>query len=93
MASTLSKAFPAAVKEIRMHFSPTSASSSGARKFVAQHYKEVKASNPYIPFLVREAQGGPARLFVRLERGAEKNAEISNLEPSAIIKALEDLIK
>lgn len=80
MASTLSKAFPAAVKEIRMHFSPTSASSSGARyvlacarvtntchsKFVAQHYKEVKASNPYIPFLVREAQGGPARLFVRL---------------------------
>jgi len=80
MASTLSKAFPAVVKEIRLHFSPTSASSSGARyvpsgvrstntcrsKFVAQHYKDVKASNPHIPFLVREAQGAPARLFVRL---------------------------
>ena len=72
MASTLSKAFPAAVKEIRMHFSPTSASSSGARYVLAcarvtnTCRSKVKASNPYIPFLVREAQGGPARLFVRL---------------------------
>ena len=35
-------------------------------QFLASHYKSIKASNPNLPFLVREAQGVPARLFVRL---------------------------
>lgn len=92
MASMLSKAFPSAVKEVRLHFSPNSASSTGARQFLASHYKSIKASNPNLPFLVREAQGVPARLFVRLERGTERNAELSNLGSEAIARKLLDLM-
>ncbi|WFD26926.1 hypothetical protein MNAN1_001915 [Malassezia nana] len=66
MASVFSKAFPAAVKEIRVHFSPQGAQSAGARQFILSNFKTIKSSNPQLPFLVREAQGTPARMFVRL---------------------------
>jgi len=35
-------------------------------QFVLSHFKTIKASNPKLPFLVREAQNTPARMFVRL---------------------------
>lgn len=92
MASVFTKALPAAVKEIRVHFSPQGAQSAGARQFVLSHFKTIKASNPNLPFLVREAQNTPARMFVRLERGVEKKAEIDGLEASAIEKKLTELL-
>ncbi|WFD01850.1 hypothetical protein MOBT1_000530 [Malassezia obtusa] len=65
MSSVLSKAFPSIVKEIRLHISPT-------------NYKTIKQNNPNVPFLIREAQNTPARLFMRL----------GTLEPPAIEKKI-----
>ncbi|KOS14907.1 hypothetical protein Malapachy_0839 [Malassezia pachydermatis] len=92
MASVFTKAFPAAVKEIRLHLSPSGAPSAGARQFLSSHYKSIKSSNPSLPFLIREAQNTPARVFVRFERGVEKNAEIDGLEASAVEKKISDLL-
>ncbi|CCV00647.1 unnamed protein product [Malassezia sympodialis ATCC 42132] len=61
-------------------------------QFVLSHFKTIKASNPKLPFLVREAQNTPARMFVRLERGLEKKAELDGLEASAIEKKLTELL-
>lgn len=35
------------------------------RQFIQNSYKSIKSSNPELPFLVREAQGTPARIFAR----------------------------
>lgn len=35
-------------------------------EFVASHFAAIKAHNPALPVLVREARGAPARIFMRL---------------------------
>lgn len=35
------------------------------RQFIQSSYPSIKASNPTLPILVREAQGTPARVFAR----------------------------
>lgn len=35
------------------------------RQFVASNYAAVKAANPNLPILVREAKGAEARIFAR----------------------------
>ncbi|WFC94470.1 hypothetical protein MBRA1_001100 [Malassezia brasiliensis] len=92
MSSVLSKAFPSAVKEIRLHLSPVGSGSAGARKFLQNNYQLIKKNNPNLPFLVREAKDTPARLFLRLERGAERSAEIDSLEPNAIEKKIKEFL-
>ncbi|WFD39597.1 uncharacterized protein MJAP1_002577 [Malassezia japonica] len=93
MSSVLSKAFPAVVKEIRLHLSPTGTGSAGARKFLETNYKTIKQNNPNLPFLVREAEKTPARLIMRMERGAERDVDINALEPRAIEKKIAELLK
>lgn len=47
------------------HLSAASSSVTMHRKFLETNYKPIKQSNPDLPFLVREAQGTPARAFAR----------------------------
>ncbi|WFD05451.1 hypothetical protein MVES1_000781 [Malassezia vespertilionis] len=86
--SALSKAFPHAVKEIRLHFSPTGSGSAGIRKFVQEYYPVMKQHNPNVPILLREATSTPARMFIRLERSVDLNA----FEVPAIKKKFSEML-
>ncbi|WFD33671.1 hypothetical protein MCUN1_000484 [Malassezia cuniculi] len=92
MASVLSKAFPAALKEVRLHLSPIGSMSAGARQFLQSNYATIKQNNPNVPFLVREAQDTPARVFVRFDRGVEKHAELDGLDNTEITKKITELL-
>lgn len=97
MSSVLSKAFPSAVKEIRLHLSPVGAGSAGARyvtranhrKFLQNNYQLIKKNNPNLPFLVREAKDTPARLFLRLGMWECRLTIERGAERSAEIDSLE----
>ncbi|PWN38283.1 NADH dehydrogenase, alpha subcomplex, subunit 2 [Meira miltonrushii] len=93
MASTaLSRAFPAALKEVRFHMCQSGQASAGARQFIESSYKSIKQSNPELPFLIREASGAPARIFARFDRGVEKHAELDGLSASDVEKKVTELI-
>ncbi|PWN89582.1 NADH dehydrogenase, alpha subcomplex, subunit 2 [Acaromyces ingoldii] len=93
MASkALSRAFPSALKEVRLHLCQTGAASAGARQFVQSSYAPIKQSNPELPFLIREASGTPARIFARFERGVERHAELDGLSAQDVEKKVADLI-
>ncbi|KAG9088177.1 hypothetical protein FRC06_002191 [Ceratobasidium sp. 370] len=63
--SAFTKAFPKAVRELRLLGCQTGAGSAGLREFIASTYPSIKSANPNLPVLIREAQGTPARVFVR----------------------------
>ncbi|GAA97512.1 uncharacterized protein L969DRAFT_42565 [Mixia osmundae IAM 14324] len=86
MASALRKALPAAVREIRILACQTSEQSAGARNFIQKAYLDVKKANPDLPIMFREAQGTPARAFVRLERGVERQVSLSGAADSAEVE-------
>ncbi|KAF9571820.1 ndufa2, NADH:ubiquinone oxidoreductase 10.5kD subunit [Mortierella alpina] len=58
-------AFTKSLKELRVHFCQTSPASNGIRQFVASNYTAVKAANPNLPILIREAKGAEAKIFAR----------------------------
>jgi NADH dehydrogenase (ubiquinone) 1 alpha subcomplex subunit 2 len=45
------------VRELRFILCQQSAASNGVRNYVLNNYTAVKASNPELPFIVREAIG------------------------------------
>ncbi|QRV93073.1 ribosomal l51/s25/CI-B8 domain-containing protein [Ceratobasidium sp. AG-Ba] len=63
--SVFTKALPQAVREIRLIGCQTGQGSAGLREFISSNYLGIKSANPNLPVLVREAQGTPARVFVR----------------------------
>ncbi|CAO1612565.1 unnamed protein product [Jaminaea pallidilutea] len=91
-SNALAKAFPRALKEVRMHLCQTGQASAGTRQFIQSSYKGIKSSNPNLPFLVREAQGTPARVFARFEKGVEKHAELDGLSAEQVQKKFQELI-
>ncbi|PWN53309.1 putative nadh-ubiquinone oxidoreductase 10.5 kda subunit [Violaceomyces palustris] len=93
MASTsLTRALPKALKEVRLHLCQAGQASSGARKFLETNYKSIKQSNPDLPFLVRESRGTPARIFARFERGVEKQVELDGLSSSDVERKVSELL-
>ncbi|PWN25433.1 NADH dehydrogenase, alpha subcomplex, subunit 2 [Jaminaea rosea] len=86
-------AFPKTLKELRLHLCQTGQGSAGARQFIQSSYPSLKASNPSLPILVREAQGTPARVFARFERGVEKHAELDGLSGDEVLKRVQELVK
>jgi len=86
MASSLRKALPAAVREIRLHLCQTGRGSSGVRSFVETAYPAIKSANPTLPILIREAAGTPARAFVRFGHGVEKQASLQGVESAAEVE-------
>ncbi|CAL5035095.1 unnamed protein product [Urochloa decumbens] len=61
------------VKEIRFLFCQSSPASAAARDFVRNHYAEIKARNPTVPFLVRECSGVQPQLWARYAGGARQD--------------------
>ncbi|CEQ39427.1 hypothetical protein JCM21900_001408 [Sporobolomyces salmonicolor] len=74
--SALRKALPQAVRELRIFGCQSSPASEGVRAFIRSSYPSIKSANPDLPILIREAQGTPARGFVRFERGVEKQVSL-----------------
>lgn len=57
--------FPKALKELRFHLSQSDAASNGLRQFLTKNYTSLKASNPNIPILIREAQHVRPTVYAR----------------------------
>ncbi|CAO1615710.1 unnamed protein product [Sympodiomycopsis kandeliae] len=91
-STALARAFPKALKEVRLHLCQTGQGSAGTREFIQNSYKNIKTANPGLPFLVREAQGTPARIFARFEKGAEKGAELEGKSASEVEQAFQKLL-
>ncbi|KAJ3215653.1 hypothetical protein HK099_006254 [Clydaea vesicula] len=77
--------------ELRVHLSPNSTGSKGLREFVKSNYKKIKDDNPKLPFLVREAENSPARIFARYAKGFEKRLNLENLSEKQIEAQLKTL--
>ncbi|GAA5883125.1 hypothetical protein JCM16303_006104 [Sporobolomyces ruberrimus] len=77
--SALRKAFPSAVRELRVFGCQQGPGSEGVRQFIKSSYPAVKKANPDIPIMIREALGTPARGFVRFERGVEKQVSLEGV--------------
>ncbi|KAF9044459.1 thioredoxin-like protein [Panaeolus papilionaceus] len=81
---SLARALSPALREIRILCSQTGPASAGTRQFIISKYPVIKKHNPDLPVLVREANGTPARVFARFERGLEKHVELDNLSAAEV---------
>ncbi|KAI5479196.1 NADH dehydrogenase (ubiquinone) 1 alpha subcomplex subunit 2 [Pseudohyphozyma bogoriensis] len=79
MASILRKQVPATLREVRVFGCQTSPASAGVRAFIKSSYPSIKAANPTLPILIREAAGTPARAFVRFDKGVEKSVALDGV--------------
>ncbi|KAK7436698.1 hypothetical protein VKT23_018953 [Stygiomarasmius scandens] len=89
---SFTKAFSPALRELRILCSQTGPQSAGTRQFILNRYAAIKDLNPDLPVLIREANGTPARVFARFERGVEKHAELENLSVSEVESKVAQLI-
>ncbi|KAG9062690.1 hypothetical protein KI688_004996 [Linnemannia hyalina] len=62
-------------------------------QFVASNYTAVKAANPNLPILIREAKGAEAKIFARFEHGQEKKIVLDGLSAKEIEQKLATLVK
>mmetsp|Transcript_10383 Transcript_10383/g.31266 ORF Transcript_10383/g.31266 Transcript_10383/m.31266 type:complete len:93 (+) Transcript_10383:254-532(+) len=81
----------AAVHELRIHLSQTSAGSQGTRDWVLSTYGKLKQANPTLPILVREAENVKARIIARFDFGEERSVAVEGLDAAAVGKELEKL--
>ncbi|KAH6559940.1 hypothetical protein BASA50_009030 [Batrachochytrium salamandrivorans] len=75
------------VRELRIHLSSnpeTSPGSKGTRDFILNHYASIKAANPQLPVLIREAPGIHARVMARYAFGVERNIKLENLTEAEV---------
>ncbi|KAJ3572729.1 hypothetical protein NP233_g2884 [Leucocoprinus birnbaumii] len=90
--STLAKALSPALREVRFLFSQSGSASAGTREFVLARYNSIKQHNPDLPVLVREAEGTPARVFARFERGVERHVELDGLAAKDVESKVSQLL-
>ncbi|KAI0635369.1 NADH dehydrogenase alpha subcomplex subunit 2 [Trametes polyzona] len=90
--SSFAKAISPAVREIRILCCQTGPASAGTRQFITSHYPTLKQHNPDLPILIRQAQGTPARIFARFERGQEKHVEVEGLSSSDVASRISQLL-
>ncbi|KAL4063450.1 thioredoxin-like protein [Scleroderma yunnanense] len=90
--ASFAKALSPALREIRFLFCQSSQPSAGTRQFVLANYQLMKRHNPDLPILIREANGTPARVFARFERGVEKHVELDNLSSGDVASRVAQLL-
>lgn len=83
--------FSPIVKELRLHLCQKSATSEGARKFVEQHYVNIKKQNPSTPILIRECSNINPTLWTRYEYGLEKQIPLAGMNADQVFNAVENL--
>ncbi|XP_012088667.1 NADH dehydrogenase [ubiquinone] 1 alpha subcomplex subunit 2 [Jatropha curcas] len=81
------------IKELRVLLCQSSYSSSSARAFIENNYKDLKSLNPKLPILIRECNGIEPQLWARYDMGVERGIRLQGLTEAQILKALEDLVK
>ncbi|GHJ90107.1 hypothetical protein NliqN6_6509 [Naganishia liquefaciens] len=89
---SFAKSLPQTLKELRVHMCQTSNSSQGLRQFVLASYPQLKASNPDLKVLIREARGVEPRVFARFEHGREAQTSLTDLSKEEVEKRVSELI-
>ncbi|KZT71204.1 NDUFA2, NADH ubiquinone oxidoreductase 10.5kD subunit [Daedalea quercina L-15889] len=89
---SFAKALSPALREVRILCCQTGAASAGTRQFIATSYPVLKKHNPDLPIMIREANGTPARVFARFERGVEKHVEVDNLSENDVAARVAQLL-
>nr|CDS27996.1 NADH dehydrogenase [Hymenolepis microstoma] len=79
------------VKELRLLFSPASASSAGLREFISKNYGGLRNINPNVQFMIREANNSPARIYARYAFGKERMVSADGCSSSEILKKFSEL--
>ncbi|KAJ3026879.1 UNVERIFIED_CONTAM: hypothetical protein HDU68_004892 [Siphonaria sp. JEL0065] len=85
--------FTPSLKEVRIHVSQNSVGSKGARSFILNQYAAIKAANPSVPILVREAQNVEARVFGRYANGVERKIILENLDESSVSNKIQQIVE
>ncbi|KAJ2147597.1 hypothetical protein IW136_000068 [Coemansia sp. RSA 678] len=86
------RAFSKSLKELRIHFSQTSAASNGLRDFIVKTYPGLKQANPGLPILIREASGVESRIIARFEQGRERKVVVDSLSASDVEQKFNALV-
>ncbi|VEU20599.1 DEKNAAC101509 [Brettanomyces naardenensis] len=76
------------VRELRFLLSQTGESSKTLKSFLVKSYKPLKAANPDLPILIREASGVEPTLVIRLDKGVEVKRSLNDLSESEILDVL-----
>ncbi|KAI8926809.1 thioredoxin-like protein [Entophlyctis helioformis] len=79
------------VRELRIHLAQGANGSKGARDFIVKNYADLKAANPQLPILIREAPGIEARVFARYAFGVERKVSLENLSEADVESRLKQL--
>lgn len=86
MSVQIFKNLSPALKEIRIHLCPNSASSNGVKRFINSYYTQIKTKNPKLPILIRECEGVKPKIWFRYEFGRETSSSLENLDEKDIVK-------
>lgn len=76
-----------AIKEIRFLLPQAS---SALKTFALNAYPAIKAKNPYLPVLIREAQGVKPTVVVRLDKGIEVKKHVADFTDSELKEFLQN---
>lgn len=86
---TMSLKFPAALKELRIHFGQGTAGSQAVKSFVEKNYASLKKTNPNTPILIREALGIKPVAYARFSLGKEEKASLDGDVGTALKNLIE----
>ncbi|KAJ9102679.1 hypothetical protein QFC20_004951 [Naganishia adeliensis] len=78
---SFAKSLPQTLKELRVHI-----------QFVLASYPQLKASNPDLKVLIREARGVEPRVFARFEHGREAQTSVTDLSKEEVEKRVGELV-
>lgn len=65
---------------------------AGRSEFVQIFYRDLKALNPMLPILVREASGVTPKVYARYADGSEASFETGALDKDQIAAKLESIV-
>ena len=80
------------VRELRFVMCQQSAASQGIRSYVLNNYHSVKAQNPELPFIVREAKGAQPCITARYEFGVERRVYVLNATEAEVSQTISELV-
>lgn len=92
MSVQVLKKLTPALKEIRIHLCPRTATSNGTRQFIDKYYLGLKQNNPNLPILIRECTGIEPKMWFRFEFGKETSASLESLNADQIADLLKDKV-
>jgi len=80
------------LRELRLVFCQSSASSQGLKTFVRTHYLQTKAANPAFPFIVRECRNAIPTIIARYDFGVEKKVVAEGWTQQQVEEAVQELV-